>query len=113
MSQQNLSAYVNFQGRAREALEFYHKALGGKVDLQNLRLETDGGRILASDGHPNYPAKVGENVAIALSGTEKARLITSFNELGEGGQIKMQLTDSQGFLTDKFGINWVFSIEKA
>jgi PhnB protein len=113
MSQQYLSTYINFQGRAREGLEFYHKALGGKVDLQNLRLDTDGGRILASDGHPKYPAAVGENVAIALGGSDKDRLMKTFNELGEGGNIKMPLTDSQGFLTDKFGINWVFSIDKA
>ena len=34
MSKQYLSPYINFQGRAREAMEFYHKVLGGKLDLQ-------------------------------------------------------------------------------
>ena len=29
-----LSPYVNFQGRAREAMEFYRAALGGNLDLQ-------------------------------------------------------------------------------
>lgn len=41
MSKIRLSPYVNFQGRAREALEFYHKVLGGRLDLQALRLEVD------------------------------------------------------------------------
>ena len=130
MSQQYASPYINFQGRAREAMEFYQKALGGKLDLQtsdergvpkpagpgdritHARLESDGVRIIGTDGHPNYPAKVGENVAIALNGTDKGRLTKSFNHLAEGGTIKMPLTE-QCYLLDKFGINWVVSIDKA
>jgi len=34
VSKQYLSPYVNFQGRAREAMEFYQKVLGGTLDLQ-------------------------------------------------------------------------------
>lgn len=113
MSQQHLSPYVNFGGRAREALEFYHKVLGGKVDLQAMRLEVDGTRILAADGHPDYPAKAGENMALAVTGSDKDRLIQIFNALVEGGTLKMQLTESEGWLTDKFGINWLVKIEKA
>jgi uncharacterized glyoxalase superfamily protein PhnB len=33
MSQQYLGPYLNFQGRAREAMEFNHKVLGGTLDL--------------------------------------------------------------------------------
>lgn len=36
MSQQYLGPYINFQGRAREAMEFYQKVLGGKLDLQTM-----------------------------------------------------------------------------
>jgi PhnB protein len=129
MSQQYISPYVNFQGRAREAMEFYQNALGGNLELEtsdergvprpagpgdritHARLEADGVRIIATDGHPDYPAKVGENVAIALNGTDKARLTKSFNALGEGGKIKMPLAE-QGYLLDKFGINWVVSVDK-
>src|SRR5215467_11540122 len=84
-----LSPYVNFQGRAREAMEFYRAALGGNLDLQTMneqaqskpagpqdrviyaRLEAEGAVIIASDGHPDYPAKVDNNMAIVLSGTDK------------------------------------------
>ena len=130
MSKQHLSPYVNFQGRAREAMELYQKVFGGSLDLQtsdehgkpkpagpgdritHARLEADGARIVGTDGHPDYPAKVGENVAIAVGGTDKDRLAKIFNGLAEGGMVKMKLVE-QGFLTDKFGINWVFTIEKA
>ncbi len=135
MSQQHLGPYINFGGRAREAMEFYHQVLGGKLDLHALneqglpkpagtgdrithsRLVADGARIIASDGHPQYPAKVGDHMAIALSGTDKDRVTKIFNNLAEGGHIKGPLTEQPwgavGWLADKFGINWMVSIEKA
>ena len=136
MSTFQLSPYVNFQGRAREAMEFYHQVLGGKLDLQTLneqgvpkpagpgdrishaRLDADGALIIASDGHPNYPAKVGDNMGIALGGTNKGRLTKIFNDLAEGGKIQMPLAQQPwgaavGWLTDKFGIHWTVNIEQA
>ena len=136
MSKQYLSPYVNFQGRAREAMEFYQKVLGGTLDLQaadqtgtprpagpgdrimHARLDTDGMVIMASDGHPDYPAKVGQNIALALAGTDKERLSKAFNGLAEGGMLKMPLTEqpwgaSMGWMTDKFGIEWMVNIDKA
>lgn len=136
MSKFQLSPYVNFQGRAREAMEFYHQVLGGHLNLQTAneqgaskpagpgdrimyaRLEADGALIIGADGHPDYPAKVGENMALALGGTDKDRLTAIFNSLAEGGKIKMPLTEQPwgnqvGWLADKFGINWMVTIDKA
>jgi PhnB protein len=125
MSRIHLSPYVNFQGRAREAMEFYHRVLGGSLDLQTssdrityARLEADGMRIVGSDGHPDYPAKVGDNMAVALGGTDKARLARIFEELAEGGRIQMPLTTQPsgadvGWLRDRFGINWTVTIDRA
>ena len=125
MSRQYLGPYINFQGRAREAMELYHTVLGGNLDLQTgagdrisqARLEADGALIIASDGHPNYPATVGDHMAIALGGTDKARLSKIFNDLGGGGKIKMPLSEQSGgaavgWLTDKFGINWMVSVDQ-
>ena len=131
-----LSPYVNFQGRAREAMEFYRAVLGGNLDLQTMneqgrskpagpgdrvtyaRLEAEGAVIIASDGHPDYPAKVGNHMAIVLSGGDKARLTKIFNTLAEGGMIQMPLTKQPwgadvGWLADKFGVNWTVNIDKA
>jgi PhnB protein len=136
MSRQYLGPYVNFQGRAREAMEFYQKVLGGKLDLQTMnekglskpagpgdrithaRLDADGATVIASDGHPTYPPQVGDNMAIALGGTDTDRLTKVFNGLAEGGKTKGTLTKQPsgaevGWLTDKFGINWMVSIDKA
>jgi PhnB protein len=134
MSRIQLSAYVNFQGRAREAMEFYHTVLGGRLELRAMdekgvarpagpgdrighgRLETDGALILASDGHPDYPPTVGDNMGIALSGTDRDRLSRMFNELAAGGgRIQMPLArqpggDEVGWMTDRFGIHWMVTI---
>ena len=136
MSKIQLGNYINFAGRAREAMEFYHKVLGGNLILQTLnehgaykpagpgdsivnsRLEVDGAVIIDVDGHPDYPAKVGENMAAALDGTDKVRLTEMFNALAQGGNLKMPLTKQPwgaevGWLTDKFGINWTLTIDEA
>jgi PhnB protein len=136
MSKIELSPYVNFQGRAREAMEFYQKVLDGNLVLQTVdergvsrpagpgdsimysRLEAEGVRIIGVDGRPDFPPTVGDNMALALGGTDKDRLTQIFNGLAEGGRIKMPLTEQPsgtnvGYLLDKFGINWMVNIEKA
>jgi len=130
----HLRPYVNLQGQAREAMAFYHQVLGGTLDLHTVdeqgvsrpaepgerimhaRRKADGVFLLAADGHPDYPATVGENLAIALGGRDRDRLTSIFNDLAAGGRIKMPLTEQPwgaavGWLTDKFGINWMVSIE--
>src|SRR4029434_6127329 len=104
-------------------MELYRKVLGGSLDLQtgpgdriaHARLEADGVQILATDGHPDYPARVGDNVAIAVGGTDAARLTRVFDELAQGGSIQMPLTRQPsgaavGWLTDAFGIHWTIQV---
>lgn len=135
MSKLFLNPYINFAGRAREAFEFYQKILDGKLDLLSSvagqppkpagpddaimhgRLEADGAIIMGTDGMKEYPAKVGDNFAIALGGSDVERLTKIFEQLGEGGNVKMPLKeeswgDTFGWLEDKFGINWMVNISK-
>ncbi len=72
--------------------------------------------IIASDGHLKFPAKVGDNMAVALNGNDKERISKMFKALAEGGQLKGPLTmqawgGETGYLMDKFGINWVVTID--
>jgi PhnB protein len=136
MSQIQLSPYVNFQGRAREAMEFYHQLFGGTLDLLAMnaqgqagpaqpgdrisyaRLEADGMLLIAVDGHPDYPAQTGDNIALALTGSDPDRISRIFQALAEGGTIKMPLTaqpwgTTVGWLTDPFGINWMVQVAGA
>ena len=136
MSRIQSSPYVNFQGRAREAMEFYHQVLGGKLDLWTVndrgeaspagngdrvahaRLEAEGAILVGSDGHPDYPAKVGENIGLALGGTDQDRLTRLFNGLAQGGRIQAPLSSQPwggeaGWLVDRFGFTWTVSIHQA
>ncbi|MDE3231013.1 MAG: VOC family protein [Chloroflexota bacterium] len=136
MSAIQTATYINFQGHAREALEFYQQALGGELTLLTMdeqgqtrpaeadervatgRLVADGIVIIGSDGHPRFPPTVGDNMAIALVGTDRERLTQAFNLLAEGGKIKGPLSAQPwgaevGWFVDQFGLNWMVSIEQA
>jgi uncharacterized glyoxalase superfamily protein PhnB len=82
------------------------------------RLEVDGTLIVRTDGHPTYLAKVGEHMAIALSGTDRERISRLFGDVAEGGRSKGLLTEqpwggATGYLEYRIGVNWVVSVEKA
>lgn len=124
MSTIQLTPFINFQGRAREAIEFYQKVLGGKLELHagpddrigQARLEAEGVHLIATDGHPDYPAKVGENMALFLEGSDGHRLTGIFKALSEGGKVNMPLAKQPwggqvGWLVDKFGISWSVNIQ--
>lgn len=133
MSKTYLTPYLNFQGGAREAMEFYQGVFGGILTLFAAgeggqprpaeegdsimfgRLDADGVIIVGSDGDPRWPAKVGENVALAVHGSDEAEVTRIFNSLAEGGTVKMPLTKmpwgTAGWLADRFGFNWNIDIE--
>ena len=136
MTQIAANPYINFQGHAREALEFYHKALGGDLQLMTENpdgppkeagpddhimhgaLQSDGLQIMGSDGSPEYPPTVGDNFAIALSGSDRERLTKAFELLSEGGTVKQSLKEESwgdmfGYFSDKFGIVWMVNITAA
>ena len=131
----DLSAYITFEGRAREALEHYQTALGGKVLIETFRkwgiptapgheddvvygvLRTDDGFVLrvkdrASD---EEPVEQGTAWALCLNGEEAERLTACWNALTAGATIIEPLGetpwgDLNGALIDAFGIRWAVNI---
>jgi PhnB protein len=133
MTETYTAPYINFQGRAREAFDLYHRILGG--DLFLFGFDADGhinasgsgpvgyGRLVAgqvrlygSDGNADYPATPGDTVAITLAGSDRDALSNAFDQLAEGGSVGMPLTDAPwgtaGWLTDRFGIKWNVDITR-
>lgn len=131
---QHVAPYINFQGRAREGMEFYHGIFGGELELyapgengqprpaepgeriMHARLTAEGVLIIGSDGHPSYPATVGDNWGIVLRGSDREALGKAFDALAEGGQVAMKLTDmpwggAAGWLVDRFGVHWNVDVE--
>ncbi len=133
---QEIAPYVNFQGKCQEALKFYQSAIGGELEMSKFGadgkllpvegpedqvmhgvLKADGATIMASDGMPDFPPTVGDNVALALSGKDEAKLSAAFDKLAAGGNVKQPLTDAPwgdkfGFLEDKYGITWMIDVVK-
>jgi PhnB protein len=129
-----LNPYINFDGTAREAMEFYKNVLGGKLDMttfgdsgmndeegekykiMHALLETeDGMTIMASDTPKHMEYKPGKNISISLSGEDEEALSGYWQKLSDGADIFQPLEkapwgDTFGMLTDKFGIGWMVNI---
>lgn len=132
-----LTPYLNLRGTAREALEFYHAALGGTVTITSFEQggmadqvrpdegelvmhgQVDGDHgftIMASDTpqHVDHGQQLG-GFSISLSGDDEKLLTGLWDELSAGGAIAQPLSkapwgDSFGMFTDKFGVAWLVNI---
>ena len=127
-----LNPYLNFNGTARQALEFYRDVFGGELTLSTFgelgmaegadankimhgQLQTSNGyTIMGADvpEHMQYQAPAG--FAVSLSGDDRA-LQDYFDKLSAGGTVDMPLAkqawgDEFGMLTDQFGIQWMVNI---
>lgn len=125
--------YLNFNGNAAEALDFYTRALGGEVVFKQTYGETKmespedykdkvmhasfkAGDLnfLVSDGMPGQPVTAGTNLALSLNFNDVESIEQTFSALAEGGKVTMKLQDTfwgakLGMLTDKYGFNWMFN----
>ena len=133
--------YLFFNGNCEEALTHYAGVFGGeivamhrygemppeagppvpdesKTNVMHARLETPIITILASDGHPDRGDQKGGNISMSISTLDPAEGERVFNALSEGGNVEMPLADMFwgsrfGQFTDRFGIDWMVSIELA
>jgi PhnB protein len=135
-----VQAYLFFEGRAEEAIEFYRKTLGAEVlmlmrykdspEPQPKGTHTPPGNkvmhssvrigdteIMASDGFaqgkPNF-----QGFALALNARDDAQARRWFEALADGGQVRQPLIEtffssSFGMLTDRFGLMWMVSVPQA
>jgi len=130
-----LNPYVQFDGNAREAMEFYKSVLGGELrvmtfgesgvpgpgsdKVMHAQLTSEAGyTIMASDTPPGMEYKPGQNLSISISGDDADRLRGYWRGLGEGATITMPLEkqmwgDEFGALVDRFGTNWMVNITAA
>lgn len=127
-----LNPYLNFTTEAREALEFYHAALGGTLEIMSFADgHMDGGdpavsdlvmhgavvgdlglTIYASDAPPGGDAPVpGTHVNVSISSND-TDLRPIWDKLTEGAEIVVPFEiapwgDRFGLFNDKFGIAWL------
>jgi len=124
--------YLFFDGRCEQALDFYQKTLGAKVEALMRFKESpnpemnppDSGekvmhacvrigdtQVMASDGNcTGKPAFQGFSLSINAANPAEAE--QRFNALAEGGQVQMPLNktffaDRFGMVADRFGVSWM------
>ncbi len=132
--------YLFFEGRCEEALAFYEKALGAKVQMKMRYSESPEGNgacpqgmppgseskimhalftigeanVMASDGMNSGKAEF-KGVSLSLAMDDEASVKKSFDALGEGGKVMLPLSKtffspSFGMVSDKFGVNWMLMV---
>jgi len=133
-----LSAYLSFDGNCSDAMRFYERVLGGRLEtliryadapsdaampalspedaerVMVARLVLDEQTLLGSDatsGHP-YPGKQGIALALEYPTVSDAQRV--FDQLAEGGNVTMPLqktfwAEAYGALLDRFGTRWMVS----
>ncbi len=130
-----LNPYLNFNGNARQALEFYASVFGGSPALSTFAdfgaqgspdadrimhgmLETDAGyTIMAADitSEMGYQPMAGSSVS--LSGDDADALHGYWEKLSAGGTTTMPMQkqvwgDEFGMCVDKFGVPWLVNISQ-
>jgi PhnB protein len=132
-----LDPYLTFgDGKAREALEFYHSVFGGSLDVSTFGEQPDmpgnepslhdkimhgqltgdhGIHLMGADTAPGMGEPTASSTQVSLSGDDEATLRGYWEALADGGSVTMPLEkapwgDSFGMLTDKFGVPWMVNI---
>jgi len=136
-----MNPYLNFNGNAEEALNFYKSVLGGEFTaVMRYKEMPDGNKIsqedqdkimhiglklgddyhlMASDTIDSRGQKVtvGNNFYISLDVQSKEEADNLFKRLSQGGKIELPIQDTFwgsyfGMFKDKFGIQWMISYTK-
>lgn len=135
-----MNPYLNFDGSALEAFNFYRSVFGGeftgvhkmgdapgtenlpdseKNRIMHIALPIDAHTtLMASDTMPSMGQKLiaGNNVHISLHPTSREEAERLFNGLSAGGEVEMPLQDTfwgsyYGNFKDKFGIHWMVNYD--
>jgi PhnB protein len=130
-----IQPYLFFEGRTEEAIEFYKRTLGAKVEMlmrfkeapdQSMISSGNGDKVmhssikigettlLASDGRntgkPNF-----QGFSLTIYAKDEAAADKLFGALGAGGEVRMPMEKTFfakrfGMLADKFGVSWMIIV---
>jgi|SRR5947209_12703290 len=129
--------YLQFDGRAEEAIHFYKAAVGAEITMlmrfkdspeppppgtqtpgtedkvMHASIKIGDSTVNLSDGRcsgANAPKFQGFSLSILAKNDDQAKRV--FNALGDGGKVCMPLTrtffsSSFGMVNDRFGVSWM------
>ena len=131
-----VQSYLFFDGRCEEAIEFYKKTLGAKVEMMMRFKKTPQANPSARPATRTRsctPASASATQrswrptarkasrsskvsALSLNAKDEADADRMFNALSDGGQVQMPLgktffSPRFGMVADKFGVGWMVIVE--
>jgi len=129
-----LETYLFFDGTCAEAMRFYERTLGGKLEkvmtvgespvgsrppvaadkILHARLLIDGHALMASDWMTDSPFETKKGFSLSLVYTSVNDAQRVFDALADGGRITMPFqktfwVEIFGMVTDRFGTPWMIS----
>ena len=131
-----LNPYLNFNGNARQALEFYASVFGGTLNVSTFadfgtpkdapdagnimhgQLETDAGyTIMAADTPSQMEYHPMAGFSVSLSGDDADALHGYWDKLSASGTVTMAMQkqawgDEFGMCVDGFGVSWLVNISQ-
>jgi len=130
-----LNPYLNFNGTARQALQFYQSVFGGELNLNTFadfgaqgtpdadrimhgQLETDAGyTIMAADVTSDMEYHPMAGCSVSLSGDDADVLRGYWDKLSASGTATMPMQkqswgDEFGMCVDGFGVPWLVNISQ-
>ena len=130
----SFNAYLFFDGTAAQAMPFYQRVLGGKLDVMTFAqmpgaeqqtmsaataarvmhamLSFDGGQLMASDTMEGQPYEGMKGFSLTINKDTAGEAEQVFAALAEGGQVTMPIAptfwaERFGMCTDRFGTPWM------
>ena len=129
-----MNPYLMFDGNCADAMRFYERTLGGKLEMMTFEsspmrddtpagygekiihacLTVDGQSLMASDAGPWAPFEGIKGISITLNYPKPAQAQPVFRALAEGGNVTMPLqktfrAEDFGTVTDRFGTPWMIN----
>jgi PhnB protein len=130
-----VQAYLNFDGRCEEALDFYKKALGAEVEMlmrmkdspepppsgtfppgienkvMHVAFRIGETTLMGSDGYCRGKTAF-EGFSLSIQARDETDADRLFAALADGGKVAMPLTRTFfsprfGMVTDRFGVSWM------
>jgi len=130
----SLNPYLNFNGNARQAMEFYASVFGGELTLttfadlgadgpdadriMHAALTTDAGyMIMGADVPSSMKYEPVTGASVSISGDDAGALRRYWDQLSASGNVRMPLEkqawgDEFGMCSDQFGVPWMVNISQ-
>ena len=134
----NVQPYLFFEGRCEEALDFYTKALGTKVDMlmrmheapeppppgmmppgsenkvMHASFHVGDTEVMVSDGRCSGQPKF-DGFSLSITAADEMDARRKFEAMAAGGEITMPLgktfwSPCFGMLKDRFGVGWMITV---